>query len=128
MVQQLYYGKSITQSPRVEIRRCPPLYSGDLQILAWGKAATQEPLVVNTHVLSIEEAVAVGGVFVLEGARETNDEVFVIRIAEGDPPKLLLRSSARGMAEVTVSRWLVAIVIPKGFGRPPERHSYAIEH
>lgn len=111
LVTQLVATRSLSDMPRVEIRRCEADMGHQLKLLAWATGPIVDPtLSIDTYEFTIIQTVARGNVFVIETTGGPRDTVFVIEMHRGKP-RLSWRIVTRGTAEVTVTGRLVRVAV-----------------
>jgi hypothetical protein len=117
MVPQFIMNVPNSRLERVELRKCGPGRTEDLQIIAWERNSLHPTLVVDTTDFTVVQYVMSGRVFVIETTGGPRDRVFVILYEHGKP-SLVLQRVTKARAEILSDGKTVRVsVLNSGTGK-----------
>ncbi len=125
LVNQLTFKIPISETARVELRRCAEMGSGTLQIAAWEARASIPSLVIDTTDFTIVQTASRQNVYVIETTGGPRDRVYVV-LYENGKPTLKLQKVTRGSATITMAQDALELVIPDIYAgdSPPRTENY----
>ena len=124
-VNQLTFLVPVSQTARVEVRRCGERATETLQLVAWEAQASTPALIVDTTDFTIVQAASRQNIYIIETTGGPRDRVYVI-LYEAAKPVVKLMRVTKGTAKITMGRDIVDIVIPDIYAgdSPPRTENY----
>ncbi len=123
MVSQFVMNVPTSELQRVELRKCGPGISENLQIVAWEQKAAAPGLVLDTKDFTVVQAVMSGKVFVIETTGGPRDRVYVI-VYTTEGPKLALERVTKAQAKITSDGKVIRLDVPNTWTGKTEQFSF----